>query len=85
MLICNLIIERHKELKKEQFGIKTCYDTLYSMFNQQLGLYLDCTDVTICYEPETCVGTTTVSCSLTTSQILTTSCTLVVTQSFDDP
>mgnify|MGYP001570776527 CR=1 FL=1 len=86
MLICNLINESYKQLRKEQFGLCTNYDILYSLFNQELGLYLECTGVVLCYTPETCEGTTTTSCSLTTTQTITsTSCELVTTQSFDDP
>ncbi|HPQ79738.1 MAG TPA: hypothetical protein PLG47_04760 [Candidatus Dojkabacteria bacterium] len=81
MLICNLITERYTQLRKEQFGITPCYDTLYSMFNQQLGLYLGCTGVVICYEEETCVGTTTTTCELATTQVIVVnSCNLTATQ-----
>ena len=86
MLICNLINESYKQLRKEQFGLCTNYDILYSLFNQELGLYLECTGVVLCYTPETCVGTTTVTCTLVTSQTITPlSCSLVAVQSFDDP
>lgn len=86
MLICNLINERYKQLRKEQFGLCTNMDILYSLYNNQLGLDLGCTGVTICYEPDTCVGSTTISCTLSASQTITnTSCVLVATQSFDDP
>lgn len=86
MLICNLITERYKQLRKEQFGLCSNNTMLYSLYNNQLGLDLGCTGVVLCYEPETCVGQTTTSCTLTISQtITTTSCILVATQSFDDP
>lgn len=86
MLICNIITERYKQLRKEQFGLCVNNTTLYSLYNNQLGLDLGCTGVVLCYVPETCVGTTTISCNLSTSQPITnTSCVLVATQSFDDP
>lgn len=86
MLICNLITERYKQLRKEQFGLCVNNTTLYSLFNNQLGLDLGCEGVVICYTPETCVGQTTTSCTLVISQnLITTSCVLVATQSFDDP
>lgn len=86
MLICNIITEKYKQLRKEQFGLCVNNTTLYSLFNNQLGLDLDCEGVVICYTPETCVGQTTTSCTLVISQNLTTtSCALVATQSFDDP
>lgn len=82
MLICNLISERYKQLKKEQFGMEPCYNSLHSMFNQQLGLYLECSGVTLCYVPETCANTTTVTCELATTQVIVTnSCNLTATQS----
>lgn len=87
MLICNIITERYKQLRKEQFGLCTSTDMLYSLYNNQLGLDLGCTGVVVCYPVETCEGTTTTTCRLTTSQTITASCTatLVATQSFDDP
>lgn len=86
MLICNIITERYKQLRKEQFGLCPSTTLLYSLYNNQLGLDLGCTGVVVCYEPETCVGQTTTSCSLTISQtLINTSCNLVVTQVFDDP
>ena len=86
MLICNIVTESYKQLRKEQFGLCANNTMLYSLYNNQLGIDLGCTGVVLCYTPETCVGQTTISCSLTISQTLTnTSCDLVITQSFDDP
>lgn len=86
MLICNIITERYKQLRKEQFGLCTSTDILYSLYNNQLGLDLGCSGVVICYTPETCVGQTTESCTLMATQTFVTStCSLVITQSFDDP
>ncbi len=87
MLICNLITERYKQLRKEQFGLCTSTDVLYSLYNNQLGFDLGCTGVIACYPIETCEGSTTVSCNIVLTQALTSlsSCNIVLVQSFDDP
>lgn len=65
MLICNLIEERYKLLKKEQFGLNICTDTYLSMLNQQYGLYLNCSGIVLCYTPETCTIPITDACDIT--------------------
>lgn len=87
MLTCNLITERYKQLRKEQFGLCTNMDILYSLYNNQLGLDLGCTGVTLCYPVESCEGSTTTSCNLVFTQNLpvTALCAITLVQSFDDP
>lgn len=64
MLICNLIEERYKILKKSQFGLDYCDNTYLSILNQQYGLYLNCSGVVLCYVPETCASTIVNSCDI---------------------
>lgn len=86
MLICNLITEKYKQLKKEQFGLCTNRDMLYSLYNNQLGLDLGCTGVVVCYIPETCIGSTTTSCNIVLSQQISMSaCDIVLVQTNDIP
>jgi len=86
MLDCNITEALYTHIKKEEYGITSNTDSLISMVLNQMRYELGCTGVVLCYTPETCIGQTTVSCSLTTSQtLINTSCDLVVTQLFDDP
>ena len=81
MLICNLIDERYKQLKKEQFGSCVNLDYFYSMLNQEYALKLGCEGVTLCYTPDTC-SPSSVTCNLTLTQDVATqsSCNLTLTQ-----
>lgn len=79
MLICNLIAERYNQLKKEQYGIKFCTDTLYSMFLQQQGLDLGCSGVIVCYTPETCDNLDISCSSITINQDITYTCSSAIT------
>lgn len=79
MLICNLISERYNILRKDQYGIKYCLDTLYSMYLQQLGLELGCTGVVICYQPEICEDNSIDCSDITVTQSLTSTCTSAIT------
>jgi hypothetical protein len=86
MLDCNITEALYNHVKKSQFGICSNVDTLLSMALNEMRVDLGCSSAVLCYIPETCTGSTTISCSLVTSQtITTTSCVLVATQSFDDP
>jgi len=86
MLNCNITEELYTHILKEEYGICSNTDTIISMGLTELRYNLGCTGVIICYIPETCVGTTTLSCSLSASQtLIQTPCSLVATQSFDDP
>jgi triosephosphate isomerase len=85
MLECNIVTELYNQIKKSHYGICFNETKLLSLVQKQMRYDLGCTGVVLCYEPETCIGTTTVSCSLALSQtLITTSCDLVATQSFDD-
>lgn len=64
MLICNLVEERYKILKKSQFGLTYCTDTYMSMLNQQYGFYLNCSGVVLCYVPEVCTVTNVKLCDI---------------------
>jgi hypothetical protein len=81
MLICNLIEERYKQLRKQQFGLCTNMDYFYSMLNQEYAIQLACEGVTICYIPEVC-SSELINCNLTLTQevITPSSCTLTLTQ-----
>jgi len=83
MLNCNIISQLYNILRKNQFGIcsQTNKDTLLSMSLYQLREDMECSGAVLCYVPETCVGTTTTTCAITTSQSITTSsCNLITTQ-----
>lgn len=81
MLDCNITEALYTHILKEEYGICSNTDTLISMALSELRTNLGCTGVVACYTPETCVGSTTVSCSITLEQpIIITDCFLTLTQ-----
>ena len=86
MLDCNITEALYTYILKEEYGICSNTDTIISMALAELRYNLSCTGVIMCYTPETCVGSTTLSCTLSASQtLIQTTCDLTATQSFDDP
>lgn len=71
MLDCNITEALYNHVRKEQFGICSNVDTLFSMSLNELRIDLGCSDVVLCYVPETC-NTNTISCVYTLTQDLTT-------------
>lgn len=84
MLICNLIEERYNQIKKAQFGLCTNEDMFLSLLNQEFQSYLGCTPFVSCYPIEECTSLD-ITCSLTIGQTIEPlSCSLTITQNFDD-
>lgn len=83
MLNCNIITELYSILKKSYFGIcsNSNQDKILAMSLYQLREDMQCSGVVLCYTPETCVGTTTTTCSVITTQTVTSiSCNITTTQ-----
>ena len=86
MLDCNITQRLYNHIRKEQFGICSNNDILFSMALNNMRYSLGCSSVVICYEPETCEGSTTVSCSIVLNQLLTSQgCDIILTQTYDIP
>ena len=86
MLNCNIVDQLYNQIRKKDFNLCFNETTLISMAQKQLRYDLGCTGVNLCYTPETCDGIVTVTCNITLSQnIDTTSCSMTIVQSFDDP
>jgi len=85
MLDCNITTALYNHVRKEQFGICSNTDTLMSMALNEMRIDLGCSSVVICYTPETCENSV-IACNIVIiQQTSTTSCSITVTQSFDDP
>lgn len=87
MLICNIIKHRVDQLTSEQYGGKcknnnSLFELLINQFNNTAcNVDIPCTDAVI-----PCNGTSTVNCALSTVQNLTsTTCSISIVQTFDDP
>ena len=85
MLDCNITEALYNHVRKEQFGICSNIDTLLSMALNELRIDFGCSDVVVCYIPDTCESST-ISCSYPLTQDLTTTtCEINLVQTFDDP
>lgn len=85
MLDCNITEALYSHVRKEQFGVCSNVDTLLSMSLNEMRINFGCSDVVVCYTPETC-DTNVISCSYILTQDLTsTSCSFTLIQTFDDP
>lgn len=84
MLICNLIILRHKIVKLSWFGIEACsedYTRLIQMMVDELGFFYNCSSAHTCFVPTVCSSSSPVSCSLQVGEeIDNVICNLIVSQ-----
>lgn len=87
MLDCNITDALYTHILKEEYGICSNTDTLISMVLSELRYNLGCNGVVLCYTPETCIGSTTVSCNIVLSQQVgsASNCNIVLTQTNDIP